>query len=148
MKILNTFNLKQQYTNFGEHSEPYRYKYKGNTIDVYLDAGGSLMRTCESDQAGTFSERMDFDEQNNIIENHRYDYAKADKSEYTEYFWNKGQEYTRKTHKEQKGDFIHNIEEYISKTCPKRNYVHETVRDASGNFVKAIMNGKAYYIAK
>ena len=134
--------------NFGEHSEPYRYKYNGSTIDVYFDAGGYLMRTREADQSGSFSERIDFDTQNNITEYHRFDYANSNKSEYTEYYKNKYQEYIRKMHTEKRGDFIHRIEEFICKSHPSKNYTCEYVRDASGKLLKAMMNGVPYFIAK
>ena len=144
MKIL--FNSK--ILNFGEHSEPYRYKYGGNTIDVYLDAGGHLMQTHETDQFGKYSEKIEFDEQNNIIEYHRYDYANKDKSEYTEYYKGRNIEYTRKAYIKKIKGLIHHIEEYTSKTNPSANYINEYIRDASGKLLKAIHNGNAYFIAK
>lgn len=142
MKIL--FNT----VNFGEHSEPYRYNYNGSTVDVYFDAGGSLMQTYESDQFGKFSERIEFDSLNNITGYHRYDYANKNKSEYTEYCKDKYQDYIRKMYTEIRGNFIHAIEEFTSKTNPSCSYIRESIRDESGKLLKAIMNGIPYFIAK
>ena len=58
---------------------------------------------------------------------------------------NEYQEYKRIIKNEKRGSFVHHIEEFISKTSPKNNYVNEFIRDFTGKLVKIINNGKIIY---
>ncbi|MBD5401997.1 hypothetical protein HDR58_04235 [bacterium] len=52
------------------------------------------------------------------------------------------QEYTRTIKKFIKDSYIHQTEEYLSKTSPKSNYLNESIKNLSGKLVELISNGK------
>ena len=115
---------------------------------------------------GNYNVKETFDDNHNLIRLTRYDekgrdidtFEYNDKKEitahqhkkYTSYglietYKNEHQEYRRIIKNEKRGSFVHHIEEFISKTSPKNNYVNEFIRDLTGKLVKIINNGKIIY---
>ena len=106
----------------------------------YLSGENNLsMRRIETDRFGRDIDAKQFDSYGKLV-SHQHKYYHGD--DLIEKYRDSNQEYTRKIYYKVKNGFKHRIEEFISKTSPDKNYVHESVRDASDKLVKFIQNGK------
>ena len=123
--------------NFSETSKI--FKKGDNTVTHYFNDENILVRAVEIDKSGRDVDAREFDKEGNIISHLHKEYS-GDNMEET--FKNKFQQYVRKVRFEQKDGFSRRIEEFISETSPKSNYVHEFIKDASGKLLQIISNGK------
>ena len=128
---------------FKSHSKTFN---KGeNKITEYYDDNNVLTKTLEVDKFERFVDAKEYSKTGEITS---HMHKKYEDEKVTEIYKDRFQEYTRITRFVKKGEFTHRIEEYISKTSPENNYVHEFIRDCADKLVKMICNGKIIDLVK
>ena len=131
MKILfNTITFKSRSKIF----------YNGeNKITEYYNDNNTLIKTFEIDKNERFVDAKEYGKTGEIIS---HMHKKYENEKITETYKDQSQEYKRIIKFAKKDEFTHITEEYISKTSPKSNYIHEFIRDSANKLVRMICNGK------
>ena len=137
MKVLfNTINFKSSSKTF--------YNGENKTTEYYND-NNTLTKTVEVDKFERFIDAKEYSKTGEIISHMHKEY---ENEKIVETYKSIFQEYTRIIRFVKNGEFTHIIEEYISKTSPEKNYVHESIRDCANRLVKMICNGKVIELIK
>lgn len=116
-----------------------------NKVFEYFDENERLIKTYEQDKFERDIDTKTFDKEGNITSHLHKDYTE---NGFIETFKNKYQEYTRIFTLEKKGEYIHRIEKFMSKTSPDKNYITEFIKDTSNNLLRIITNGKVIELKK
>ena len=137
--------MKVQFNSIMFKSKTKTFNNGDNKITEYYNDNNVLTKTLETDKFERFVDAKEYSETGDII-SHMHKIYENEKE--TEIYKDNFQEYTRIIRYVKKGEFTHRIEEYISKTSPESNYVHEFIRDCTNKLVKMICNGTVIDLAK
>lgn len=121
------------------------YKKGENRVEEIFNDDDLLSRTVEYDRFGRDIDAKTFDAKGNVTEHMMKTYSQDG---CIETFKSNFQEYTRKTCTKIENSLKHRIEEYVSKTSPDKNYVHDFIYDLKGKLIKIVTNGKVTDLRK
>ena len=118
------------------------YHDKRNNVKGTFDDKHHLIRLTKYDIQNRDTDTFEYNENKQVI---GHQHKKYTPDGLIETYKNQHQEYKRIIKNEKRGSFVYHIEEFISQTSPKNNYVNEFIRDFTGKLVKIINNGKIIY---
>ena len=115
---------------------------KNHNVKETFDDNHNLIRVTRYDEKGRDIDTFEYNDKKEITAHQHKEYTSYG---LIETYKSEHQEYRRIIKNEKRGSFVYHIEEFISQTSPKNNYVNEFIRDLTGKLVKIINNGKIIY---